>query len=363
MIGIVNCTLECNLSCKYCFEGNWCERTVSTRSVNETFEKSLDTFVLFAQKVIEASQGKGRTEILLHGGEPLLIEDDLLSDFLRRVKEYDDNVALAIQTNGTLLSGSKARILKQHGVKVGISIDGPSHVHDILRVTKSGGHTLATILENISCLRNSGLDCGALVTLSALSLDYIDDIYDFFAANEISFSFNPFFAPNGAHYEAFKFDTDRYAQAVCRLFDRWFNDDAAISIPTFERILDGITSPGSFASTCDYLDDCSKEVIAVDTEGYLYTCNHFCGNHDHSYGVLTPDTDIAEVLSHAPYAHRWERLKAGECEGCEIERFCHGGCPYHALAQYGDQFRRDGNCGARKAIVKHIYQAVKSQLA
>ena len=182
MIGIINCTLHCNLACRYCFEENWKEKGISVETINNQFLKSLNRFVEFSKKVIDQASGE-YSEILLHGGEPLLISDENLESLFKAIREYNKEVQFSIQTNGTLLTKSKIDLFKKYHVKLGISIDGPDFIHDEYRVGKTGNGSHSIIMHNIVELRNSGLDCGALVTFNAKSLKRIEDVYYFFRNN------------------------------------------------------------------------------------------------------------------------------------------------------------------------------------
>lgn len=361
MIGIINCTLHCNLACRYCFEENWKEKGISIELINNQFSKSLHKLIEFSKKVIDQDL-EDHTEILLHGGEPLLISDENLENLFKPIKEYNYDVQFAVQTNGTLLTKSKIDLFKKYDVKIGISIDGPDFIHDRYRVGKTGNGSHSIIMRNIGGLRDSGLDCGALVTFNAKSLRKIEDVYYFFRDNKINFSFNPFFSPNDSEYSELEFSNEEYSEGICKLFDLWFNDEDIISIPTFEYIMDGITSEKNHASPCNSLKDCSKEIIAIDIDGNLYNCNHFCNDKSFCYGEFTEKTDIKELMANSPFTNRWKELKKGECSTCDVSFLCHGGCQYHAIAKYNDFRRKDFYCSSIRQIITHIYSAIESVL-
>ena len=159
-----------------------------------------------------------------------------------------------------------------------------------------------------------------------------------------------------------EFTNKEYSDSICKLFDLWFNDEDVISIPTFEYLMDGITSQENHASSCTSLKDCSKEIIAIDIDGNLYNCNHFCNDKTFCYGKFTEKTDIKELMDNSPFTNRWENLEKGECANCNVSFLCHGGCQYHAIAIYNDFRKKDYYCSSKKAIIKHIHSSIEAVL-
>ncbi len=58
-----------------------------------------------------------------------------------------------IQTNGTLIDEEWAAFFKDHGVLVGISIDGPQALHDAYRVNKGGKGSFTDVMRGLDHLR------------------------------------------------------------------------------------------------------------------------------------------------------------------------------------------------------------------
>jgi uncharacterized protein len=65
-------------------------------------------------------------------------------DFYRKVAALQQKYANGkcvendLQTNGLLLNEAWCDFLKEHGFLVGLSIDGPKHLHDRFRITRRG---------------------------------------------------------------------------------------------------------------------------------------------------------------------------------------------------------------------------------
>ena len=80
MNGLVMCTNDCNLRCKYCFEQSiHSGKMKPIRQIRNEFSEFLDNY--FEKFIIELVQintslNRRRTNICFHGGEPLLIGAD-----------------------------------------------------------------------------------------------------------------------------------------------------------------------------------------------------------------------------------------------------------------------------------------------
>lgn len=109
-------TNRCNLACLYCYAA------AHGRGVHMTEEVASEALELL-------DRAPGRTLVELAGGEPLLNFD--LIRFL--LKKYGGRYRFALQTNGLLLDAPKLNFLAEHGVGLGLSLDGPPRVNDLSR--------------------------------------------------------------------------------------------------------------------------------------------------------------------------------------------------------------------------------------
>ena len=47
-------------------------------------------------------------------------------------------------------------------------------------------------------------------------------------------------------------------------------------------------------------------------------------------------------------------LEAGDCAGCELWRYCHGGCPVDSLIYHHDWQHKTYFCEARKVFLRDL---------
>lgn len=354
MVGIINCTNHCNMACKYCFEENWKEKGINKSSINQKFKEAFNLFVDFSLE-LSSMYSDQLVDILLHGGEPLLIDIKLLNDFFEKVSQSTSNIRFLIQTNGTIMNDEIIQVLKKYNVIVGVSLDGTEETHDLYRVFKTGRPTYDAVIDNIKFMKENGLNVGCLTTLTKEALKKIDEIYTTFSSLEIDFSFNPFFEPCLIGYDEMRIEKNDYASAICKLFDLWIEDENSnIQIPSFERIIDGLTNREHENHTCNTIKNCAESFIAIDINGYLYPCNHFCGNQKYSFGIYELGK-LCSLMEKNPIHKRWDILKDNECKNCPIQNMCFGGCPYHSLIYNDTLYGKDFICESQKIIINHIF--------
>ncbi len=359
MNGLILCTKECNLRCKYCFEESMhTDCPASIESIRADFEYFLDNyFDRFICELIEINRGLNRkeTDITFHGGEPLLIGEDLLKKGFDMVSKYP-NTVIGIQTNGTLIDDNIVRLFSDYHVRVGVSIDGPKYMHNAYRYNINGDGSFDRVYNNILKMKEAGVAVGALATVTDLTVKNPEDFYCFFRDINLDFSFNPCFTDPNLPSSYKVLNMDEFIAFYKKMFDLWINDNqGSLSITCFERILSAMSIKKSpWMEVCTFIPDCSRTTVAINTNGEFYRCLHYCMDSKNMIGRITEDK-LSKSLGDERLSTRWECLKTGECKECDIQEFCCGGCPYVAESVNGDVITKANTCVSQKAIVHYIY--------
>jgi uncharacterized protein len=162
---ILKVAARCNLNCSYCYEFNLSDQTWrdSPALMSEAvFEKVL-------QRVRRHSEFSGQPSVNLsfHGGEPCLLGVRRFDAWCDRARKVLDNlrVKISLQTNGTLLNKEWANVLRERKVNVGISLDGPAEVNDLLRVDHRGRGSYDRVRAGIDSLQDAGVSFGILTVI------------------------------------------------------------------------------------------------------------------------------------------------------------------------------------------------------
>lgn len=150
-------TSDCNMACSYCI-ARWLPK--GTLSI-EDGRKAIDLFIWLAE-------GASFVEITFTGGEPLLVfpvTERLISHAVALTRAAGMNAAFIVKTNGTIMSQVVRAFMREHRIKVVVSIDGSAIVHDRHRITKQRCRTHSVVLENLKVLMQDDVECVASITV------------------------------------------------------------------------------------------------------------------------------------------------------------------------------------------------------
>jgi radical SAM protein with 4Fe4S-binding SPASM domain len=173
-------TERCNLWCKHCYQG---ERGTEELTLPEI--KSVIAEVSAMLRDWSLTHGLVFSPSFnVTGGEPFLRSD--LFDILEEIRKRDIDAFLL--TNGTLVSGERARRLADLGISgVQVSIEGPEDVHNDIR----GPGSFWAAAAGIEHLVDAGIPVTLNVTLSRLNAEHLNKIVAFgshIGAKRIGFS-------------------------------------------------------------------------------------------------------------------------------------------------------------------------------
>ncbi len=238
-----------------------------------------------------------------------------------------------MQTNATLITQSWCDLFRDYGFTVGVSIDGPAFLHDIHRKTRKGLGTHRGVMGGIELLQKNHIPTHVICVLTRESLDYPDEIFDFFCKNHLlNIGFNVE-ELEGIHRNSSlqRPDTERrFRQFISRFWDRVAQSNGVISLREFEKIgsifygtkgklRSGLTTPFSILNF-DYQGNFSTfdpEMLGVKTQEYG---DFFFGN--------IRDNSLTSILETEKFRRVYEDILAGVklCrERCQYFNVCGGG--------------------------------------
>ncbi len=158
-------TEQCNLRCKHCYQAATKTNELSLPEIKETIMEISEMFSAWAERYEVAFS----SNFNITGGEPLLRKD--LFEILREIRGRGYDVDLL--TNGTLIDESRARTLRELGVKaVQVSLEGPGEIHEMIR----GKGSFAASLRGTRHLLDAGLRVTVNTTLSAINAGHFMEL-------------------------------------------------------------------------------------------------------------------------------------------------------------------------------------------
>lgn len=286
--------------------------------------------------------------LILTGGEPLLRSD------VYEIANYATGRGLRVvlATNGTLLTTSIVRKLKEAGIqRVSISIDGATkETHDIFR-GEPGAFDAA--LSGIDILKKEGLSFQINTTITKRNLSEIPRIYELAIRLKASAHHIFLLVPTGRgeEIESEEIPPEEYERVL-----NWFYDKSkdktmqlkATCAPHYFRIMRQRAKAEGIRITPEThgLEAMTKGCLGgsafcfVSSMGDVYPCGYLPA--------------LAGNIRKQPFKTIWEKSKVfndlrdpgllkGKCGLCEYRMVC-GGCRARAYADTGDYLDEEPYC-------------------
>lgn len=145
-------TSDCNLRCRYCYaRGGESSASMSWSTARRAVDVMAESF--------------GGFKIQFTGGEPIL-NLALIERTVNYLGELGLDVPCQVQTNATLINPELAGRLLSLKIGIGVSLDGPPSVNDLLRPFPDGRGSTRSVLNGIIVLKEAGIRIGATSVLS-----------------------------------------------------------------------------------------------------------------------------------------------------------------------------------------------------
>ena len=369
----------CNLDCQYCF-------FLSKELLYEARSQSMSegTLERYVEAFLESSPD-GEVTMLWQGGEPTLRGIGFFERAMalcERFRRPTQRVRHALQTNGTLVTQEWAGFFAEHGVLVGVSIDGPAAYHDAYRVNRGGHGTHSMVLRGWDALARAGVEANVLCTVNAANEDHGAEVYRYFR-DSLGVRYMQFIPivervraddldqaergwRSGTSALLYRQDGDcvtsrsasarGYGRFLCEVFDEWVARDVG---EVFVQDVDSTLSAlfGS-ASVCVHAPSCGAN-MAMEFNGDVYACDHWV---EPEWLVGSIHSSSFAQLASSPRMGDFASLKADldhECLSCPHLRLCWGGCPKDRFVA-GDGGAHNYLCAGYRAFFDHATPTLRA---
>jgi uncharacterized protein len=313
MKSTLSITHNCNLGCTYCYAGKKFKKEMSL----ETARRAVD----FSFNMASANEAVG---FGFFGGEPLL-QFDLIREivsYIHKAEEKRTNpVSLHITTNGTLITPEILSYIKDEGIGLCISVDGPRQAHDRVRRYKNGRSSFSKVIENLE-LSLSTLDklqVNAVYTPE--SLGALPETINYFVNLGVPLvHVNPDIL---ADWSQVSFSDLKGAyNAVADLYIENFRGGREIAVNHIDSKIIVFLKGGYDAS-----DRCGmgETEWSFAPSGNIYPCERFIGED------LAGDFCMGNVHTGLNGVSRCQVIegrgnKNEECTRCEVQKYCMNWC-------------------------------------
>ena len=343
----------CNLDCEYCF-------FLSKEQLypGSGFRMEPGVHEAYIRQLLAAHEGADEIVVSFQGGEPTLMG----VDFLERTIELEETfrrpgqrILNTIQTNGTLLDDAWGAALHEHGVLVGLSIDGPRAMHDAYRVDKGGKPTFDRVMRGLDVLRRHDVEWNALTTVNAANGDHGRAVYAFLrdelGARYIQFipivervtpevlplaqagwghrrGERPLYRQQGDRVTHRTVGAEQFGRFLVDVFEDWVRHDVGdVFVQLFDTALAhwlGMDQVG----LCVHARTCGS-ALALEHNGDLYSCDHYV-EEEYRLGNIRQGRTLLQLAT-SPQQTAFGRAKLDSlpayCRRCDVRFACNGGCP------------------------------------
>lgn len=355
----------CNLDCHYCFYLKKEQLYPGSR-----FIMSDEVMESYVRQTI-ASQPMDSTVIAWQGGEPTLMG----LDFFRRVMEVEKKylkpgqvIENTIQTNGTLLNDEWCRFLHDNNFLVGISVDGPAHLHDVYRKDKRDRPTFEKVIRGVRLLQEHKVEHNILCTVNNVNSRYPLEVYTFFR-DELGARYiqlipiverdNERGDQEGDLVTDRTVPPDEYGRFLTAIFDEWVRRDVGSTYVTF---FDAVLASYVYGrSTLCVLRPVCGDAVALEHNGDLYSCDHFVEPRYRLGNIVkTPLTDLAASEPQRSFGLAKSATLPRMCRACKWLFTCHGECPKNRVLKTPDgEPGLNWLCAGLTAFFEHTEQPMR----
>lgn len=333
---ILRTTNNCNLNCKYCYAKN---EEFAYGDSDTKFKKNIYNLINYIEKLRLYKDKK--INVILHGGEPLLIKASTYEEFFKALQEKNIPVNLSVQTNGTLINKSTLEILKKYDVHIGISLDGSDETQNSNRLYHNGKNSFKEVMKTINLLNKENIRFGVIITISKSNIGREAELYNFIAKNQLNCSIRPAFPVKQVENNKNIMTNDEYFNFFIRLFDIWYNDERfQVSIKQIAEFYDEFVKLFNnlkYRPSCTNCENCFGNFVSLDVDGNLYTCNRTYNVEQFYLGNINRE-NIKTIIKKVEKLKndRINYIKQSKCNKCELYKTCYGGCPANSFELYGD---------------------------
>jgi len=325
----------CNLGCRYCFY-------LSKEALypGSSFRMSDAVLEEFTRQYIAAQQAPEIT-FAWQGGEPTLMGLDFFRRAVALQKVYTRpgvRINNAFQTNGILLDDEWCAFFHEHNFLIGLSLDGPRHLHDVYRVDKGGQPTFDRVMHGLAKLKEHHVEFNILSCVSAANAAFPVQVYRFYR-DEVGAQFVQFIpivekepGARGGQPQVSKRSVSgkQYGSFLIGVFDEWVKHDVGrVYVQTFDVALAAWL--GQRPGLCIFEPTCGL-AMAMEHDGDVYACDHFVEPRYRLGNMMqTPLAEIVASQKQRQFGLDKRDKLPRQCRVCPVRFVCNGACPKDRL--------------------------------
>jgi uncharacterized protein len=313
---------DCNLKCEYCFYIDHLENE------KDKPRMTLDTLEAMIKSYMKTDQNK-QYAFGWQGGEPTLMG----LKFFKNVVEFQlkyappgSSISNGLQTNATMITEELAKFFGEYKFLLGVSLDGPEHLHDYYRKSIGKNPTHELVMRGIDHLKKNNVEFNILTLVNNKTVKKATEIYHYLRDNQ--FYFHQYIPcvefDDMGELKPFSITGREWGTFLTELFNEWVREDVnRVSIRLFDSIMEYLVY-GRY-NVC-YMQDTCIQYFVVEHDGEIYPCDFFV-QEDLSLGN-NKNSSWDDFLKSETYKKfgsekaKWNK----KCDLCPYLALCHGDC-------------------------------------
>lgn len=334
MVIILKMSTACNGTCIYCSAYKEKPQHLSL----EVAQRALGLTAEYLRADL-----RGRVQIILHGGEPMLRSSRFYAAFDKLIDEQlgalRSRLNVAMQSNLTLLTPSKAAALKPILTRpIGTSYD----IYPEVRGIRGDLSLDERWYRAIHVAREADIDTGVVYVVHQKTVRDTEKVWTFFRNHPFvpTVRFNPLYAEGlgkGDEIAELGITAEQWGEFLIRGWRLYERDGFRPSFAPFNELFAAHVKREPHQMSCSHKGNCSNTHMGIDPDGSIYNCGRWSDTQQFSYGTVF-DSDREGILSNAvrlKLGQRQDVLLQGPCQDCQWWVYCHGGCPNDAYLEHG----------------------------
>ncbi|MFO7611950.1 MAG: anaerobic sulfatase maturase [Clostridia bacterium] len=317
---------RCNLRCRYCFYHS----PGLMENIGEMGYMKPETAAMLIKRAYDFADGP--VAFAFQGGEPTLCGIDFFRNFVKKTNELNINgvkTDFSIQTNGMGIDEEWADFLSKNNFLAGLSIDGPSRVHNANRIDSIGSPSLAKVMNAKRLFDEFKVEYNVLCVVNSLTAENPGRVYEFFKKQRVDYiQYIPCLDPTGEEPGGHEFSLTPagYENFLKKTFDLWYEDlksGRTTVIRTFDNYIAMLL--GHVPEACGMSGKCACQFV-VEADGSVYPCDFYV-DQSNRIGNLWQDSIEDIIKSTGVAAFLKKGLEINEkCKTCEWYFLCRDGC-------------------------------------
>jgi uncharacterized protein len=255
---------------------------------------------------------------------------------LARAELGEQLESIKLQSNATLVDDDWIATLRELGITVGVSLDGPSEINDMFRVDHAGKGSHASVLKGLRRLQEHGLLSGVLCVVNPAHSGC--GIYRYFRS--LGITRMNFLFPDASHDVKQKlygqYGKTPVADYLIPVFDDWVSeDDPNVKVTCFEDIMRAVLG-GKVRS--DLVGNSPAGYLVIDTDGAIQandalkvcwegTAESGLNLFEHGFDDLHKGLPLLQRIVHEGIP------MCATCDACRERETCSGGYLPHRYAR------------------------------